>query len=44
MTIFRTGDGDRVVSVERLPESGEEDAGSDDSGAGGEAPAVSGET
>ncbi len=44
VTIFRTGDGDRVVSVERLPESGDDDAGSDDSGAGGEAPAVSGET
>ncbi|EGF90726.1 DNA gyrase, A subunit [Asticcacaulis biprosthecium C19] len=38
VTIFRTAGGERVVSVERLPDSGEDEAGTD------EAPAISNET
>jgi len=35
VTIFRTADGEKVVSVERLPDSGggDEDAGDEDGGA-----------
>ena len=37
VTIFRTAEGERVVSVERLPDSGGgEDAGADEAGEGGE--------
>ena len=43
VTIFRTSEGDRVVSVERLPENGEDDAGTGAEGAADETPALSDE-
>ena len=36
VTIFRTAEGERVVSVERLPDSGEDEAGGDEAAVSGE--------
>ena len=35
VTIFRTAEGERVVSVERLPDSGEDEAGGDEAAVSG---------